>query len=97
MRVLGVVLIVAALISCTTIGNKFDPDKVDQLTPGVSTLADAKTLLGPPTAETYREDGTKLVQWQYSQGSVLGGSGGHVAILFDQNDTMIRVTHRFKI
>ena len=97
MRAFWAIILVLTLAACTTIGNKFDPDRVDELIPGVSTVADAKEALGPPTAESSRADGSKLVQWQYSQGTVWGGSGGHVAILFDQNDTMIRVTYRFKI
>lgn len=87
-------LAAASLVACTTIGNKFDLAKVDQLIPGVSTVADAVRLLGPPRAESAMRDDAKLLQWQYVQGSVVGGSGAHVAILFDAMGKMVRVTHR---
>lgn len=88
-------LLAVALSACSTTGNKFDVSKVDQLQPGVSTSADAIQLLGPPTSESSFQNGTKLLQWQYAQGTLIGGSGAHVAILFDAGTKMVRVTHKF--
>lgn len=86
-----------ALAACSTTGNKFDISKVDQLKPGVSTTSDAIQLLGPATAESSYQNNTKLLQWQYSQGTLVGGSGAHVAILFDPAGKMVRVTHKFSL
>jgi hypothetical protein len=83
------------LLGCMTVGSKFDIANVDQLRPGVSSLTDAKALLGPPTAESTHADGAKLLQWQYSQGTLVGGSGAHAAILFDATGMMVRVIHKF--
>lgn len=84
-----------ALSACMTIGSKFDIESVDQLKPGESSISDAKALLGPPTAESTQANGSKLLQWQYSQGTLVGGNGAHAAILFDATGKMIRVTHKF--
>ena len=73
------------------VGKIFDPARVDQLTPGVSTISDAKKLLGPTSSESSFPNGSSLVQWQYISGS----KGAHVAILFDPNNKMLRVTHKF--
>ena len=98
MRILLSSVLLFLLVGCAmTVGNTFDPDKVDLLTPGVSTSADAKQLLGEPTAESSYEDGSKLLQWQFSSGTVFGGWGAHVAILFDRHDKMVRVTHKSKV
>jgi hypothetical protein len=83
-----------AVASCATIGHRFDYTRVSELTPGVSTRDDAIRALGTPTAESSYADGSRLLQWQYVSGNALGrGSGSHVAILFDRDGKMIRVTH----
>ena len=77
-----------------TVGSKFDIAKADQLTPGVSTTSDAIKLLGPVRAETAMQNNSKLLQWQYVQGTPVGGSGAHIAILFDSSGKMLRITHK---
>jgi hypothetical protein len=84
------------VVGCATVGHKFAYDKVDNLVPGVSTTADATQLLGPPASESTYDNGSKLLQWMYSQGTMVGGSGAHVAILFDADGKMVRITHRYK-
>lgn len=96
-RTFAPICLVVALSACTTIGKKFDIAKVDQLEPGVSTIADAVKLLGPSTAESSLANNSKLLQWQYSQGSIVASSGAHVAILFDQAGRMVRITHKFNL
>lgn len=90
-----ITLFALVLSGCMTMGQKFDPAKTDQLQPGVSTIAEATALLGQPAAESTDANGNKLLQWQYSQGTLVGGSGAHVAILFDSAGKMVRVTHKF--
>lgn len=94
-RKLGALLVMFALAGCITVGNKFDPNVVNKLTPGISTEADATQLLGKPTAISSLAGGTELLQWQYSEGTIVGGSGAHVAILFGPDQKMIRITHQF--
>jgi hypothetical protein len=96
MPCLALAVFMTLLSACTTIGNKFDPSLVNELTPGVSTMADARHSLGPPSAMSTYPDGRQLLQWQYSQGTIIGASGAHVAILFDSDGKMMRVTHRFE-
>jgi hypothetical protein len=93
MRKLFLVLIISFVGACTTIGNKFDPQNINLLTPQVSSISDATLLLGPPMAQSAMPDGATLYQWQYAQGTLVGGSGAHLAILFDSEGTMIKVQH----
>lgn len=81
------------LAGCMTVGHKFDPEQVNRLQPGTSTISQATTLLGPPSAISSFPNGTRLLQWQYVQGTLGGGSGAHVAVLFDESGRMVRVTH----
>jgi len=91
MRNLLLVLIISFVAGCTTpIGNKFDPQSVNLLTPKVSSFSDATLLLGPPVSESSVADGGMLYQWQY----ITAGYGAHVAILFDSEGTMVEVTHK---
>lgn len=95
MRRLALLSALTLLAACVTVGNKFNPAKADELSPGVSTIADATRLLGPIAAESNLPDGTKLLQWQYSQGTAVGtGSGAQLAILFDREGKMVRIAHR---
>jgi hypothetical protein len=89
--IIGLTLAIAA---CTTIGKKFDPDRVDDLKPGISTIADATAILGPPAFESPGRNGARLLQWQYTRISAFSGlSGADIGILFDDTGRMIRVTH----
>ena len=96
MRRVFLVAALSLLGACASQGNKFDPAKVDQLTPGLSTISDATILLGKPTSVSTAANGSKLLQWQFVQAVLLAGQGAHVAILFDQSEKMVRVTHRFE-
>jgi hypothetical protein len=93
---LFIIALTCAIAACTTIGNKFNPDRVDDLKPGVSTIVDATAILGPPAFESPDTNGTRLLQWQYTRISVFSGlSGADIGILFDDTGRMIRVTHSF--
>jgi outer membrane protein assembly factor BamE (lipoprotein component of BamABCDE complex) len=82
------------LSACMTIGHKFDPEALDSMRPGVTTIQDAETALGKPASSSAAVNGGTLLQWIYTQGSVVGGSSAHVAVLFDKDGRMVRVTHR---
>ncbi|MDO8863713.1 hypothetical protein Q6D67_18635 [Haliea sp. E1-2-M8] len=93
LKTFATLLLMVCLVSCTTVGNKFDPAKINQLQPQVSTIEDATALLGPPMAQSALPEGDMLYQWQYAQGTLVGGSGAHVAIVFDAEGTMVKVQH----
>jgi len=94
-RFIVILTLFSTLAGCMTVGTKFNPALVAELTPKVSTIQDATELLGPPTSQTAMGNGTTLYQWNYSQGTALGtGSGAHVAMLFDGADTMMGVQHQ---
>lgn len=76
-------------------GKKFDPAKVDVLRPGVSTVSDAKKIIGPTSSESSYANGNTLLQWQFISATTNGSNGAHVAILFGPDQKMIRVTHKF--
>lgn len=84
------------LASCASHGNKFNAADVDKLRPGQSTIADAVTLLGKPTATSIQANGSTLLQWQFVQAVLLSARAAHLAILFDASDRMVRVTHRYE-
>lgn len=85
------------LTACMTVGSKFDPNVLDSMQPGVTTLQDASTSLGKPTSISAAPGGGTLLQWIYSQGSLIGGSGAHIAVLFDKDGKMVRMIQRTKI
>ena len=80
---------------CMTHGAQFDPNLADRLQPGVSTVQDAAQLLGRPSAESRLANGEALMQWQYVTGTMVGGRGSHLAVLFDSNGRMIRIVHKW--
>ena len=94
MRLLFAVLLLT-MTACAHVGHDFDMSKVDQLTPGVSTEADAKALLGEPISVAGNASG-EVLTWKYvfATGLVIGSHGQGVQIAFDQNGKMIRVTNR---
>jgi hypothetical protein len=77
-------------IAAVQIGHKFDATRLSQLHDGVSRFSDAVAIFGKPTTETNYSDGRHLAQWMYQEGSSLV----HIAILFNAEVVMIRVTQR---
>jgi hypothetical protein len=53
------------VLGCAHAGG-VDPGQVKQLTPGVSTRADAEKLFGPPEVVTVASDGNTYCTWRYS-------------------------------
>lgn len=92
MRIQSLLLSVVLLTACTTVGNKFDMDKVHQLQPGMSTRQDAIALLGAPTRIINSSTGKTALEWRYAQGTALGtGSAAHATIVFGSDNKMIRI------
>jgi hypothetical protein len=78
---------------CTTIGNDFDMAAAHSLTPGRSTVSDAIRELGSPTARSAAPNNGTLLQWQFIMGTVVGGQGKHLALLFDREGRFVKITH----
>lgn len=51
---------------CATQGQHMDNQKLDQLKPGVSTIADAENLLGKPESVMRHPDGTTTLGYGFS-------------------------------
>ncbi len=87
----------ALAIAAVLAGCAQTPDfvaKSDLLRPGVSTKAEAVSLLGPPNS-TSAAAGGELLQWIKVNSGLANAAAGHVAILFDRNRVMVRKTHSF--
>jgi hypothetical protein len=54
------------LAGCATQGQHTDTSKLDQLKPGISTMADAENLLGKPQSVTRHPDGTTTLGYSFS-------------------------------
>jgi hypothetical protein len=82
-------------IERTSNGKRFDLAKVDEMRPGMTTMAEAEQVLGPPTSRSNFADGTTLLQWMKNEPILFAPRGAHVAVLFGRDGRMVRVTHRF--
>ncbi len=60
-KIVFALLAACLLAACATSGVKIDMSQVDQLKPGVSTIADAERLFGPPQSQTTHTDGTTML------------------------------------
>ena len=80
------------VVSCTSVGSKYNIEALPQLSPGSTTITEAVSLLGEPTHRNTLPDGTTLLQWNYSLVVYTTVRGTHHAILFDTNGIMLRVT-----
>jgi hypothetical protein len=69
--------------------NAADPHRYTELTPGLSTTADANHILGAPNSYSAMPQGQSLLQWT----EFYGAHGIHLAILFSAAGRMIRVEH----
>ncbi len=70
MKIMPVLAIAAAFIwsGCASTGRDFDMDGMSKLHPGVTTEAQADSLLGSqPITRTFRDDGSYLAVWQHIQ------------------------------
>jgi hypothetical protein len=54
------------LSACASQGTHMDTSKLEQMKPGVSTIADARTLLGEPQTVTRKDDGTTVLAYSFS-------------------------------
>lgn len=77
-------------------GKDFDIKQAEALQPRLSTLAEAKSLVGEPYATETDAEGNILVKWEYAHNDFIGESMKGIAILFSKDGKMIRVTKEIK-
>jgi hypothetical protein len=88
--------LVTLITGCTMqVGRNFDPSRVNELRPGVSTVHDAEARFGPASlVSSNPENGHQLLQWSYVYGTSTGAGGGaNLAIVFGADGRMIRIAH----
>lgn len=67
-------LLALFLAACATQGERVDQSKLGQLKPGVTTIADAETLLGKPESVSRHPDGTTSLGYGFSSTTMDGKS-----------------------
>lgn len=66
MKKIVLFLLTAALTACATSGTQLDAGKIDQLKPGISTIADTESLFGQPQGLIHNPDNTTTLMYSYS-------------------------------
>lgn len=65
-KILFTALVISVLSACATTGTQIGPDKLAQLKPGITTIADAEQLLGQSMSVQHNYDGTTQLDYLYS-------------------------------
>jgi hypothetical protein len=83
-----------ALSTASAVVSMVDPAVLDQLKPGLSTVADAIKLLGNPAAQTAQADGNQLMQWKLAAPAAAAATQTNLkaqtaSILFDKAGKML--------
>ncbi len=83
-----------ALSTASAVVSMVDPAVLDQLKPGLSTVADAIKLLGNPAAQTAQADGNQLMQWKLAAPAAAAAAQTNLkaqtaSILFDKAGKML--------
>jgi hypothetical protein len=87
----GYAVIALGFAGCAQSGHPFDPSLVNQLTPGVSTEADAISLLGTPTAITIGPTGNRGLVWTHAASVFVSTHVESVGLVFGPDHRMLRV------
>lgn len=81
-------------VSAATLGAEFEIERADAFQQGVTTLDEAKEQLGVPTSVSTDAEGNQVVWWKYVKVNLLGKDVRKLAVVFDKDGKMLRVTHR---
>jgi len=84
---------IAVLVAgCASFGEDFDLAAVDQLQPGVSTIEDAKKLLGEPQSVAKTANGITVYVWMHSKANGLTGnsSAQSASLAFGPDGKMLK-------
>jgi hypothetical protein len=78
----SIIVALALLASgCATVGKDIDMSAVDQLKPGVATVADAVALLGPYTSQAANSAGVTVYGWSYARTNGITGKMESKAVM----------------
>jgi len=77
----GIAVIAVLVLGCASMGRPIPWSDVAKLEPGVSTLADAKRILGPPDVVEVEKEQTKY-GWTYAHASLGGGRAEAITLAF---------------
>jgi hypothetical protein len=106
-EVLAIMMAAALLAGCVSVGTKVDPSVVATFQPGVTTIQDAESKLGPPNSTTNDSEGGTTIMYVYSHAQasgssyipVVGAFVGHTdsntvtsTLMFDKNGKYLRST-----
>lgn len=96
MKKLFLALSLLALAACaTTIGKKFDPAAINNLQPGITTVAEAEAQLGVASNRHYAPNGSTILGWSYTTGAPFTKPHSEaVMIHFDKDQKMVRIVSR---
>lgn len=83
--------LVLFLTSCASVGNSFDYNSINNLTPGDSEQKVIDTLNGQPCTRTSNDDETYDLTWQYVHGNMLGAKGFVTIIRFSEDGKMLKI------
>jgi hypothetical protein len=77
---------------CASFGEEFDLAAVDQLQPGISTIEDAKRLLGEPQSVAKTANGITVYVWLHSKANGLTGnsSAQSASLAFGPDGKMLK-------
>ena len=77
---------------CASFGEEFDLAAVDQLQPGISTIEDAKRLLGEPQSVAKTANGITVYVWMHSKANGLTGnsSAQSASLAFGPDGKMLK-------
>jgi len=95
-------LISAALIAlvflngCALFSKPVGMAAVDRFKTGVTTIDQATNVLGRPQSFTQQSDGSIVVGWLHRKTTNIGPDTQGVAILFDSNGKMVKVTQKYQ-
>ncbi len=83
-----------ALSTASAVVSLVDPAVLDQLKPGLSTVADAIKLLGNPAVQTAQADGNQLMQWKLAAPAAAAAAQTNLkaqtaSVLFDKAGKML--------
>lgn len=90
-------ILLFTLQNCTTIGNVFDEDGFNKIQIGMLEKEIITLLKTDPVSRSELANGTYLLQWMYTTGSMFGAKSHHIALLFGADNKLIKITHQTKL
>lgn len=91
-RLFAIVVVMLALVGCASSGQKMEEGALQELEPGVTTLADMTREFGQPVAQTFDSEGNLVVNWVYVHVGYMniGSEQQTLSAMFDGNKVLER-------